>query len=1821
MGGLVKSSDRSGKPAPCRKQNLLFNFSGLCYSHLVKTCFKFLTVFLALILLLFMIDNSYNQSGAKMEFHTQKPALSTFLTSASLQFEVNEGQVSNDVKFLSRGRGYNLYLKDNSAQLALRSDNQNRVYANDLGLKFIGSNQKPAIAGVSETQSKSNYFIGDDSKKWKTNIANFERVKYKDIYHGIDLVFYGKQGVLEYDFIVSPGVNPAQIKIEIDGAENVRIDESGNLGIETRGELVEFRAPVIYQMEDNFKKSIDGRFCLNENNRVSFDLGPYDDALPLIIDPQLVYSTYLGKFANDHPYDIAVDEAGYSFIVGNTYGSTFPTTPESYKSPYMDNDVFVTKISPDGSKILYSAIIGGKDETDAYGDWGDYGHGIALDNEGNAIITGQTKTTNFPTVNAFQSERKDTDCYMGECGDAFVTKINATGSDLIFSTYLGGNYEDTGDAIAVDVDNNIYVTGEASWASGGNQFPTTPGVIDEEGSGSFICKFAPDGELKYSTFLTEGNNTSSIAADKFGNVYVAGRGGLDECPQYFTMRVVKLNSTGSAIIYTADECCNVVPQGIAVDDAGNCYVGGAVGTSEDLLPVTAGAYQSASAGDMDVFVAKWNPSGTSLLYCTYLGGTGYDYGKDIDIDKNGNVYITGFTKSTDYPIEAAVQEEYGGSFEDVFVAKINPNLSGKSSLVYSTYLGGSGYEQGEAIAVDANENAYVTGFTNSNDFPIKNAIDPEWNNQDAFVTRIGTANTPLIFDQVMRGNLPIATPLNPPATHQIVQQYRMMNATDTLFFTIEGRSSDGMAGLRLSNTRVAMSFPLKLMAKVLDPDNSSVGLFSLPNIHADNFGGRFNINKDGLYTIAVFAENASPGPYPATFQIHLSGNVGLPRKLINGEPEIVRGTRLDILFNHPAPRPQILAGADSSVAQTGLFKFANPVSIAPYAIAAMLPPTPSGYPVGEAIIRAADPVVLGHLRDNIIDRTTPTARTPEWTLPRIGSIVDFTQVPLPHSVEEWPPLPPLQGTICSVLWENDGLGVQLPLEVVNGTAQSIILDMGFSQEIVDGDGNDFKVFAPSGTYAVAAANTPYSMDFVSLSNSASGDQEFDLNSSGLSSARFVRIMASPSVTVDAVKSLNVFADAIRGDIGPAADMAEATILLRRMKAPETELDPFLELIAPDGSRLGENESGFGDVMSLDLSDAALIGIDLTQVGFHRFLGRGFHQVPDEQAFGSYFARLESGGPYDTDKIIISPKNEAETIAQKTGQIVSTQQRDSYLFEAKPGQNINIVLNALNENLDPIIELYDPEEFLIASNDKFVNRGKNSVVSIQLPDSSFVSLDVLPNPSTYRITVSAVHGSGSFTRDEEENINVYVKEAITGNYELKVFTGALEGPASLPPVVTSVTPQRVKTGTSNLEVKIKGENFQNGALVQLNGSGIDISSTKFVSATQLMCSIDVASDAGEGWYHITVINPDGQKKTGYNLLKVLDVVGNVQLLWDPPSTGEENAPPTNLSVGLGDGLTFTGFPNPSSISAMSPITEVEPNNSLEQAMVLSGELVLLNGNVETNDVGSITPIDDDIEDLYKVTTAEPGMSIALDSFMSDCDLYLLEQDGGLLFNSANRGATVSEEIAIQGLPNGTYYIGVSIYDPNPLGGNSTPYVLTAMGKFEGGGETAEVQKYNIYRSTVPDAKTTGLLVGSVDAPAVEYFDSAPYSSKFYYQISAVYVSGESQGSNEASLLVTQVQEEGNQQASNFEFYQNYPNPFNPTTSIEYDMPLPGFVKITISDVLGRHIKTVVNSNQAAGHYSTLWNATDDNNRPVAAGLYFCKMEAVNFVKVIKLALVK
>lgn len=597
---------------------------------------------------------------------------------------------------------------------------------------------------------------------------------------------------------------------------------------------------------------------------------------------------------------------------------------------------------------------------------------------------------------------------------------------------------------------------------------------------------------------------------------------------------------------------------------------------------------------------------------------------------------------------------------------------------------------------------------------------------------------------------------------------------DIQAFAYIGRSTDGMVGLRVLNSALGVPTPLFFDGNdvvVFEPGGGSAplqraGAFTIPNLGTGNRGVQFNVSKNGLYVITIGPNASSPGPFPAVYQLHLAGNVGLPRKLINGTPEAPRGTRLDTLFNHPAPRPQdlLLGGIGrSGTARTALFKFANVASISPFARAVLIPPITNGTP----IVRGGDPPAP-------LELTTPTARTLACATPGPGMVIDFTQIPDPASVSD--PSPLLAGSVCAVIGQNDGKSVTLPMTLPVGLPiSSLILDMGSGHEIVDGSGADFEVLAASGSYTVRVGNTPFSESFLPVPPASglgpfTGVRQIDLATVGLTSARYVEITAAPSVVLDAVRGLNLFADEVPPAIGPITHVTSATITARRSKAAGALLlDPFIQLIAPNGDLFAENEAGFGDDLSLDLSDAAVINRILPQDGFYRYLVKGFDKQPDGQSSGAFFTRLETAGNYDQVELAVSDRDEASTVAQKRGTFsLSTRQRDSYLFQAAPGQTLNIVVNATGNGpkVNPVVELYDPEDFLIAANDDFPGRERNAAFGVTLPPMA-VAL------GTYRIVVSAVDGFSNTSAFSGGT--AHIRKAATGGYELKVFTGLMTGP--------------------------------------------------------------------------------------------------------------------------------------------------------------------------------------------------------------------------------------------------------------------------------------------------------------------------------------------------------------------------------------------------------------------------------------------------------------
>jgi len=657
-----------------------------------------------------------------------------------LSFEPNIGQTDALVKFVSRGRGYTLFLTPTEAVLALRrmeatgarksivgpgasakvADAQNASSA-VLRMKLIGANPGALVSGREKLPGKSNYFIGNDPKKWRSNVPTYASVSYQDVYPGVDLIHYGNQQQLEHDFIVRPGADPKAITLGFPSADKLTLDPKGNLLIDIGGEAVALEAPVIYQETAAGKKNIEGHYIFKGSQQIGFEVAAYDSSNALIIDPVLVYSTYLGgSTGNDQGNGIAVDSTGSAYIVGATASTNFPTTATAFQKTFNGGttDVFVTKLNPTGSALVYSTYLGGT--------VGDAGMSIAVDNSGNAYITGQAGSNNFPTTAGVVQA-----AFGGGTSDAFVTKLNSTGSALTYSTYLGGSGLDVGMDIAIDSSGNAYVTGQTQSPN----FSASATAFQKTLSGAsdiFVSKLNSTGTaLTYSTYLGGSANEISyaISVDSSGNAYIAGDSSSLNYPVsagavqatfgggVSNAVVTKLNSTGSALIYSTylGGSGTDVAHGLAVDSSGNAYVCGS--TTSSNFPLTAGALQASFAGGTtngDGFVTKLNAAGTALVYSTYLGGTGDDSCNALAINSAGNAFVTGFTKSSNFPTAGSpAQGSFGGN-TDVFLSELNAN---GTSLLYSTYLGGSGDDEGTGIAMDSAGNPYITGFTNSSNFP------------------------------------------------------------------------------------------------------------------------------------------------------------------------------------------------------------------------------------------------------------------------------------------------------------------------------------------------------------------------------------------------------------------------------------------------------------------------------------------------------------------------------------------------------------------------------------------------------------------------------------------------------------------------------------------------------------------------------------------------------------------------------------------------------------------------------------------------------------------------------------------------------------------------------------------------------------------------------------------------------------------------------------------------------------------------------------------------------------------------------------------------
>ena len=616
-----------------------------------------------------------------------------------LVFEVNRRQSDSEVRFLSRGNGFSAFLTPSEVVVALLkvrnagelgSETSLDIQYATVGMQFVGANDSPAVTGLEELAHRTNYFASDDPGGWHLGIPNYSKVRYSEVYPKVDLVLYGNQRRLEYDFVVSPGGDPSDIQLRFDGEDSLHLDQDGNLILGVSSGVVVHRAPLAYQMNHGRRQVVASQYVLRAvagdsagepEYQVGFEVGPYDRGRDLIVDPEVIYSSYLGGHSADWSSDIAVDSEGYAYVTG--YTSSPRTFRESGYARELagDIDIFVAKLNRAGSELVYSTYLGGSRD--------DRGLGIAVDDDGNAYVTGITHSEDFPVTEGTFRRR-----YPSGQSNSFVTKLSPQGDALVYSTYLGGR---SGESVAVDKERNAYVTGRTLTS----ELPTTEGSFQPDlidGFDAFVAKLNREGsDLIYSTHL--------------------GGGGAD---------------IGTAI---------------AVDANGSAHVTGYTESSD--FPTTAGALDTGYNGGTDAFVTKLNAAGSNLVYSTFLGGYNSDRGMDIVVDIGGNAYLTGETSSSDFPTLDPLQAEFSGGGYDAFVTSLDTT----GALGYSTYLGAEQFDTGNAIAVDQFGNAWVTGETSSPGMKTRDPFQAKLGgSSDAFAAKIKAGGRPLLYYTYLGGS-------------------------------------------------------------------------------------------------------------------------------------------------------------------------------------------------------------------------------------------------------------------------------------------------------------------------------------------------------------------------------------------------------------------------------------------------------------------------------------------------------------------------------------------------------------------------------------------------------------------------------------------------------------------------------------------------------------------------------------------------------------------------------------------------------------------------------------------------------------------------------------------------------------------------------------------------------------------------------------------------------------------------------------------------------------------------------------------------------------
>jgi len=765
-----------------------------------------------------------------------------------LMFERKE---SGKDEFFCRGPGYTLFLSPTEAMFVLRVHPAeesrmagrglrtprgvsgqtpvafHRADAAVLRVKLAGAQTPVSSAELQELPTTVNYFLGNDPGQWRRNVRAYRAVRYQEVYPGVDVVYYGNQRQIEFDFVVGPGADPGRIELNFEGAEKIEIDAGGDLVLHTAAGPVRQQRPIAYQEAGGRRRVVESHYVFrpearsrsaNNGRRIGIDIGAYDRSEPLVIDPVLIYSTYLGGVGVDKAWDIAVDSNGSAYVVGQTASTNFPvanaSVPDFNGGP---NDVFVAKLGPQGTNLVFATYLGGSQQ--------DVGFALALGGNGDIYLTGTTSSTNFPVTTNAVSTTNHGPVFVGFYRyDAFLARLDAAGTNLLYSTYLGGSFDDNGLAVAVDNGGSAYVTGFTA----STDFPTN-GFASAFGSGpgadtfdAFIAKLTTaDASISYSGYLggSGDDRGQSIAVDAQGRAVVAGFTSSENFSWTNALQtnflggvydgfVTRFSPDGSTKLFSTYLGGNGSDNMLRVALGGDASIYLTGSTFSTNFP-TLNAISATNHGIGDVFVTKLDSSGANIVYSTYLGGADTEEGWGMAVDAMGSAYVVGETFSANFATTDAFQATNAG-LADVFVLKLATN---GAAVEFSTLLGGSGLDYGYSLARDGDGNVYVVGQTGSTNFPTVPSTNGLQNasgggRDDGFIAKIFSGNAALRAERSGANDVTIFWPMG--LVNYALESAEALAATNNwTMVTNSPTASGGDNSVTFTNTAGALFFRLK----------------------------------------------------------------------------------------------------------------------------------------------------------------------------------------------------------------------------------------------------------------------------------------------------------------------------------------------------------------------------------------------------------------------------------------------------------------------------------------------------------------------------------------------------------------------------------------------------------------------------------------------------------------------------------------------------------------------------------------------------------------------------------------------------------------------------------------------------------------------------------------------------------------------------------------------------------------------------------------------------------------------------------------------------